>query len=287
MYKIAGFIALMSLTTNIFFQGCGDVSFKKEAERSPSSDNTRFGNNDPIGDPQCETVNPDQHKFLYIVDQSGSNKKVTRGGTDYPGNDHLSGKPKRVGSISNFVDQYSDVPEFSHSLITFHAPDSSNRTVNRTVDSDDAMVFTNDLTLFDEGLNDFKDENDGGYTPYKAALAAAKSALEAEIAADGDANIIYNVFFVSDGFPTDEDNGNDADVVTKNSATLDRVREIADLKTGYVFFHTAYYARADNDPGRLAADGLLLMAQAGNGYFTDIPDDFNIEFDLIRVDCGE
>ena len=232
----------------------------------------------PEGNPTCTIINPDEQKFLFIVDQSGSNR-----GMNGNGNDAEEGKPKRVGSILNFYSKYVDVPEFSWSLITFQGEPAVIK--SRIRDVDGQAIFTSDENAFLTGVEEFRNENDGGYTPYNAAVTEAKNLLEAEIAADGDESVIYNVFFLSDGFPTD--NGGAEGPITSDSETLNVVKEIAALKPGRVFFNTAYYALSINDPDRLAADGLRLMSDAGNGFFIDIPGDYQLDFDLIREDCAE
>ncbi len=225
-------------------------------------------------------------KVLFVVDKSGSNQMGGTGSDpDYQ---------RRAGSIEAFFEEISNIDNldfYRWGLITFG------------FDPVQARAYTNDGSELNPrfvGVDEMKgaiarlwnrDNNpadeDTGCTPYVEALELARTAIARDMELNPDQNVIYNVFFLSDGRPSTpnaEEKGCEEDYVydSPDDRYLSAVRNLVNQKKESVFLSTYYYYNGGGYDGQ-AADGLRYMSEAGGGKFTDLGTAQRIEFEEVKV----
>ena len=153
--------------------------------------------------------------------------------------------------------------------------------------STDQPIFS-DAAAMQTALGLQRSVPDAGCTPYLTALSLAKAAIQTDMKNNPDQDSIYNVFFMSDGFPNDANAAVACGSTTPvtNSPTdpyLMKVQDVLSLSPNKIFLSTAYYATAANDPTRDAASGLAAMARVGKGKFVDLDSAGSINFDDLKL----
>lgn len=252
--------ALTSLVLVVSFQNCSEQKLSGVAATGSqegsgnrplnlgNTDDEASGATTQTGGPNCRnqlhtTTLP--IKPVFIVDVSGSNKWKDDDQT-IPGSD-----PKRIvrgDSIERFFNTYKAKANFGWSFTTF-----SGRT--RTQPSITTLLGMGNAAAMSQSIQTFRSMADNGFTPYIAALNAAKANIQND---SGRApNTKYVIVFLSDGLPTDEDNQN-----TLNA----KVSEVVNvLPAGSISFNAVYYGAVDPD----ASNRMKTMAQVGGGNFLD------------------
>jgi len=212
------------------FQNCSNTKFTTDL--ASNSLNAATGGNDPaIGgsnvsnggdDPTCRptTVSTSSIvKVLFVVDASGSNDT---------GSDATDPQKKwRLSTLNNFISTYSKNKNFYFGLISFQ--DTSGKV---HIQMNNQAVFTNDMNLVNAGVASFTKNNDGGNTPYRAALAMTKDVISADLAANPNQNAAYVTVMISDGQATDYDSP--ADVIPDAKA-------IRNLAPGQISLNSIFY----------------------------------------------
>lgn len=229
-----------------FFQNCAETVF------SGVETNNSQGDPDEVG-PSCReelqnlTV---PTKLLFVVDVSGSNFSNGPGGGTDPN------KTVRQGSIQAFFNTYQAKLNFSWGFNVFNNNDSraligAGGAQNPPISGSGS--FSNTASVMQSAITNFGSLPDTGSTPYLPALQLARNMISADpdLAVN---NTKYIVVFISDGLP----NPSVSDDVL--SAT---VQDIVSLASNRVSVNTIYYGPANIQ----ASQRLLLMAQAGGGYF--------------------
>lgn len=222
------------------------------------------------------------NKILFVVDKSGSNFQAD--GIAGAGND--PNDIRRADNIQAFLDENRGTPYQEYGYIVFG------------VETNKAQAYINKGDVYAPGFGDEDDLQsaidqhrsvpDNGCTPYLAALQLTKRAIESDMADNPDQDAVYNVFFMSDGFPNDANGAEECSstvAVTNdvNDPYIQAVNDVVSVMPNRVFLSTAYYTLPENDPGRAAADGLRYMADAGGGKFVDLQNNDRINFDEIRT----
>lgn len=222
------------------------------------------------------------NKILFVVDKSGSN--VQAGGVVGAGNDPED--VRRADNIQNFLNENGQQPFQEYGYIAFG------------VDSTEAHAYINNGNLFEPRFGDAQDLQeaidthrsvpDDGCTPYLAAIRLSKTAIELDMENNPDQEAVYNIVFMSDGFPNDAIPEEECVTQTpvENSPTdpyIRGVRDLVELSPNRIFFSTAYYTLPENDPARVAADGLRYMSETGGGRFVDLQGNDEIDFNDVRV----
>ncbi len=192
-------------------------------------------------------------KFLFIIDKSGSNS-----GTD-------RNADKRAGNIERFLRANMQATNQQYGMIWF-ADDEAGAYIN---DGDDKIpTFTPEISKALNATNKLRDQ-DGGATPYKAALQLARTAIEHDQELYPEEEPFYMLFFVSDGEPTD---------IARESELNDLVRSLITIDPKNIALSTAYYG----NNGEGAIERLERMARLGNGKFINFEASANWDFnDLI------
>ena len=218
------------------------------------------------------------HKVMFIVDKSGSNER----------ND--PDDVRRADNIDQFVVEHGDDEFTEFAYLAFGINESE---VESYISGDDGSPAFGDKQDLIDAVAQHRADPDEGCTPYLSALEHAKGILERDIQImeERGEEAVYNIFFLSDGFPTDEINngadgcGNGQLPVTNepDDVYLNKVEDVVALSPGKVFLSTAYYTPPENDEGRVAANGLEYMARAGGGYFVDLQNNDKIDFNQITV----
>ncbi|PWU14061.1 MAG: hypothetical protein C5B49_13790 [Bdellovibrio sp.] len=143
-------------------------------------------------------------------------------------------------------------------------------------------------TAMTAALNQFAKSQDGGDTPYLAALSGVQGALASDpgLYQMGPTAPLYFVVFMSDGYPTDAVSGQ-SPVVVDQAALQRAISSILAMAPGRITLSTVYYGTI-NDP--TAAATLQTMANAGQGQFANV-DTGSISSisvnDLIKVPVGK
>lgn len=247
------------------FQNCGAVKFNAVSDPSKA-----LGGPLALPPGACSLQNLTVPiKLLFVVDNSGSNEKYTKdfGATEcHPATEANCTPPTdpdkgfRSGSITAFFNAYKAKSNFSWGLESFYGSGG-----HQFINNSDSTNF-GDATAMQAAIKMFNAETAADSTPYGAALASAKSAIQN----DPDLNStsaqapLYYVVFMSDGYPTDTLN-TDKSV---NFNVLDKdIADLIALAPSRIRLNTLYYGTL-NDPN--AANTLEHMAQKANGQFLNI-----------------
>lgn len=222
LMKIALGATFFSLV--LVFQNCSNAKFTTEVD--PNTLNAVTGIDDPNGgdDPSCRPTTVSSSKIvkvLFVVDSSGSN--VGEGGAT-PTDPQ---KKWRSSTVSNFISTFSSRSNFQFGMITFQGTSAKAQ-----IKVGNNGVFSSDMTVVNAGYNSFMSNTDKGNTPYKAALAMAKSIISADLSANAAQKAAYVLVMVSDGQATDYRSPDDV---------IPDASSIRALAPGQVSLNTVYY----------------------------------------------
>lgn len=216
------------------------------------------------------------NKILFVMDKSGSNTQTDP-------------HDLRASSMREFVDKYRDEPYHKWGYVAFGV-DLNDAHAYINYDGDMYMPRFGDDKDMDTAIDTHMAVPDEGCTPYFRALDLAKKAIELDMEKHPEQDSIYNILFISDGFPNDRTSGvisgcgdNRTIADNANDPYIRRVREIVGLAPDRVYFNTAYYTPSSQDQGRQAARGLSHMAKHGGGKFVDLQDGARFDFDSLLV----
>ena len=264
-------ITILSIIA-IFFISCGKeplTSLESIKEVRLSSDSMC------VAPPEKKTK---WHKIMFIVDKSGSNQA------------HDPDNLRRADNIDRFIEQHGDDEFTEFSYLVFG--EQTGQITSYITDGTGEGVFGDKQDLEDASQRQ-RQEQDIGCTPYLAALEHSKQIIQKDVRVHEELGeeATYNIFFLSDGFPTDNNlNGMGGCGQGENPVTndpddiyLNKVRDLVALSPGRIFFNTVYYTPLQFDTTRAAADGLSYMAEAGNGNFVDLDANDVIDFNPISV----
>ncbi len=183
-------------------------------------------------------------KVLFVVDKSGSNN--TTDTNSY-----------RVNTIGDFYQKHKGNTFVEWSVAVFNGSSSESYITG----------FSGDSAVVTAAIARIGQTTDAGSTPYKSALATARSTINYDMTTHPDQTSSYVVVFLSDGQPTDY--GSPADDTAIN-ADVDSL-----VKMGRVTLSTVYYGPND----AVASGRLSRMAQIGGGQFLDTNIDGRIPID--------
>ncbi|MCB0365041.1 MAG: hypothetical protein H6624_11775 [Bdellovibrionaceae bacterium] len=220
------------------------------------------------------------NKVLFVVDKSGSN--AGNGGN--PGND--PDDVRRADNIQAFFDMHRNEPYYKWGYIVFGV--ETNKAHAYINDGSISSPIFGDANQMQAAIDQHRAVPDDGCTPYLAALQLAKRAVENDMRNFPDEDSVYNIFFMSDGFPNDANSAvNCGSTTAVTSSPTDPyilgVKDLIRVAPDRIFFSTAYYALPENDPGRAAADGLHYMADAGGGKFADLQGSDTLNFEELKL----
>ena len=259
------------------FQNCSPVNF--DTSRAGALSNTGV------------TANTVQHfycdltqltipiKILFVVDTSGSNAVATKNtGTNTCGPTDVGCAPAtdpnktfREGSIMDFFNAYQSKTNFSWSI------DGFQDTSANSFMTGSSFVFSNasDMQTAIARFNNYTDQN---ATPYIAGLNAAITTIanDPDLHSTAAHPPLYNVIFISDGYPTDGFDTSDG-----------VIQSLLALAPGRVTLSTVYYGTI-NDSN--AANALYYMSVVGQGQFVNVDtgSTSSIAFDdLINIPNGD
>ncbi len=238
-----GKIKLLFLTCFLFlFNACSDVNLSAPEVELASTRSIGGFCISPPDETQRFT------KFLFVMDKSGSNDTTDPGAN------------KRAGNFEQFYNDNKDNDFFKWGMIDFHQGQSEAFIIN--------PYFTQDEPTVRNAVNLLR-AIDVGSTPYRSALSLTLEAIQSDMIEFPEEDSIYQVFFISDGGPTD----------TKSVSELrNRVRDIINLQPGRVFLSTAYYG--PNNSTNI--NYLRQMADEGRGAFINFENSDELDFnDLI------
>lgn len=247
--KRAPVLALVAVAV-LSFQNCAKANFSGGNDPSvlgsPNTDQgiVRDNLNQPNTNPgSCYTVLHQQTvpvKMLFVVDTSGSNRGFN--GTD-------DRRVVRGESLQTFFNDLGTRANFNWGFITFHASIATPMIASGVL-----PIFSSQTADMQNALNAFKAnyQDDGGNTPYEAALDMAQQAILND---RGSNDSKYIVVFLSDGMP---------DPAVATDVLINHVRQIVGTKPGRVTFNTVYYGSGGNTA---AIERLSGMAKAGSGNF--------------------
>ncbi|MCC6276474.1 MAG: VWA domain-containing protein [Oligoflexia bacterium] len=248
---------ILSLAILFSFLGCSDVKLQKRQEElaNVQSEGTFCT--------QSPSVTTGKTKFMFVIDKSGSN-----GSTD-PNN------LKRAKNLEKFFNGPDTAPRKLNSGIEWgfieFSGDTATAYINEGGDGRKPIfvgVPDNEAAM-SQALQKLRGP-DGGSTPYKAALALTKKAIQDDVTKHPGEASSYVIFFMSDGMPTDYGFEGPA-----GPEAFRDVDELVNMLPGQITFSTAYYGPFDPE----AAEGLRIMAEHGHGKFVDTnqTDDFTID----------
>ena len=228
------------LLTGLFTVRCSDVSLNKIA---PSTQNA-------VSKGSFCTYNPEEKltytNYLFIIDYSGSNSSTDR-------------RKTRVEKALAFYTEKKDLPFVRWGSIGFD--DDPKAMIYET--NNQEPIFSDDPAIIDPGLQRMRSESHSGSTNYSDTIDMAAEAISKDMQQNKrDDN--YIVFFLTDGEPNRGD--------TSTAGLVRRVQNLVGLKTGKVFFSSAYYG-GEGDPNKLRA-----MAEAGNGKFLEFNNTDTLDF---------
>lgn len=220
---------------------------------------------DPSGidDPTCTPGSVDEirrmTKLLFIVDTSGSNVGTTSWmGALIPPTDPQ--KRFRFGALSDFLARYRHKTNFQWGLITFSGNDA------------DALINWGSRTkpafapaiMMENALHSFYFQDDGGMTPYGAALKLARNAIQNDPDRLSNENPQYIVILISDGFPTDYFDYRDRFDQKALEADIDSLLSVAPQQ---ILLSTIFYGQVIIPQ---AVDLLQSIAYRGGGHFATV-----------------
>jgi hypothetical protein len=231
------------------FQNCSDVKLEPMAKNS-----SKVSSKLCLQPPELKKR---FSKIVFMMDKSGSN------GTTDPD------KSRRTNAISNFVDLYRDDPYYKWSLMSFRETEAKSY-----INDGDTPVF-GDATDLDAGLVQTSAEPDGGGTPYSVALNLIKTLIKEDMKRNPDEDSVYNIFYLSDGRPTDGCATADCPLI------LGEVASIVSLDRSSIFLNTVYYYAANIDAA--AKLGLEEMAKVGGGTSVDAGNGEPIIFQPVKT----
>lgn len=220
------------------------------------------------------------NKVLFVVDKSASN--ALGNSANDPDN------VKRANNIQRFLDKHRTEEYYRWGYIAFGLTTAN---LSKAYISEGSNIPTfGDAQDLQQAINRQRSENDDGCTPYLGALALAKTAIENDMEKNPDDDSIYNIFFMSDGAPTDAipptPDGSCVAGPVDDSPTdpyLMALKSLMRVAPDRTFFSTAYYTRPENDPGRLNGNGLKTMAKYGGGKFVDLGEGNELDFDELLL----
>lgn len=211
--------------------------------------------------PTCQpgtTTTTKPTKFLFVVDQSGSN---LTGPYEHPGVATDPQKVFRFGVINDFFMKQGNKAYVNWGFITFHTT-----TAQGLIGSVDHPIFS-DKKAMAVALQTFLATPDAGDTPYKAALQMAHDMIQQDMASSV-VPFQYWIAILTDGYPTDY--CSDPTQVSCPGGVLENqidsdVQNIINLSPQSVQMSAVYYGL----PDATAASRLQRMARVGGGQFVD------------------
>lgn len=193
-------------------------------------------------------------KFLFLVDQSGSN---LNGPFEHPGMATDAAKSFRYGAINEFFGKYSNNQTMKWGFVSFQGSLAVSRI---------GGGFS-DKTAMSSALSAFLSSTDVDATPYRAALRAARDMIQADIIASGSVQYLYRIAFLTDGYPTDYCNdpmNTYCPSEVNDSAVVADINALTALSPD-IQLSTVYYGLPDLS----ATARLANMASVGKGQFVD------------------
>lgn len=184
-------------------------------------------------------------KVLFVVDGSGSNFGAAGSVATDPE------KKWRTQTLRQFFTRYVEKKNFHFGMTLFKG--TSSRSL---INVQGEPGFSNERAVVSEGFRSFLSINDGGNTPYKAALKMARNIIAADLQDKNSEQATYAVVMVSDGRATDYKNAHD--VIPDASA-------IKDLAPDRITLNSIYYSSKKLDAR--APQYLKSIAQIGEGAF--------------------
>jgi hypothetical protein len=199
-------------------------------------------------------------KFLFIVDQSGSNFE---GPYEHQGDATDPNKTFRYGTISAFVNQYISQTNLQWGFLSF----SGTQVLAYINSGDQQHASFSGAGAITSALQTFQNSTDGGATPYRLALSAAHDLIQKDIATST-VKYQYRIAFITDGYPTDYCPDPTVEMCPGEimDGQLDTdVSNLIALAPQAIQMSTVYYGLPDDS----AALRLKNMATNGNGQFVD------------------
>ena len=244
-------LAIFGTFTVVVFQNCTDVKLARLSENSakvtgdlclqPPENKTRYS------------------KIAFMVDKSGSN------GTTDPD------KSRRATAIETFVNQYRNDPFYKWAFMYFQ----NDRADAYIKDANGAIFGT--AQDVDTAMVQFRADADSNSTPYLSALGLLEEAIARDMRDHPDEDSTYNIFFISDGRPTDVAGCSSGDC----PSILQAVGDVVLLDRSSVFLNTVYYYTTTIDGE--AARGLEKMAEVGGGTYTSAGNGDPIIFNPVKT----
>lgn len=192
--------------------------------------------------------------ILFVVDISGSNHT-----TD-------PGKVRRLGAMQDFFNKHMSNEYLRWGLVTF-----GGATAQHLVTTAAGKNFGASAE-FQSALTQFQGVADSGGTPYLAALGKTQVALNESLANAINEETNYQVVFISDGAPSDND---DPGIYTL-------VETVAKALEGRIFLSTVYYNVGGNGAAT-TKERLQKMAELGQGRYQDASNGEAINIDDLIV----
>ncbi len=192
-------------------------------------------------------------KVLFVVDKSGSNAQTDT-------------NQYRVNTISTFYQKHQANTYVQWGVVVFNGTQSEAYINNG---SPQQPTFSGDISVVTAAITRIGTGGDTGATPYKSALAMARSAVSYDITTNPTQLSSYVIVFLSDGQPTDYGTPVDENIIDG---------DVQNLKTaGRVTLSTVYYGPVSPESsGRLER-----MANRGGGRFLDTNIDGRIPIDSL------
>lgn len=230
----------LGILIGLFTVSCSDVNLSKI---KPDTANA-------VSKGSFCTLDPEEKitytNYLFIIDYSGSNSST-------------DSKKTRVAKALDFYNSKKDMPYVRWGSIGFD--DEAKAMIYETNNKE--PIFSDDPTIVNPGVERMKKESHSGSTNYSSTIDMAIGAIEKDMLQNKrDDN--YVVFFLTDGEPNRGD--------TSTAGLVSRVQRLVGLKSGKVFFSSAYYG-GQGDPNKLRA-----MSEAGNGKFLEFNKTDTLDF---------
>ncbi len=232
--------ALVLALPMVLFQNCAKMQFSQKAVAGSAGEGLGAVTE------QCQTSIVESNrkvKVLLLVDASGSN--VQDSTTD----------PKKVwraAAINDLVNRYGVKSNFYFGLVTFQGTSAKAQIVSGSGQA----IFSNQQSDIQDGISRFMDNADGGHTPYKAALAAAKSLIEQDLRNNPSDDALYSVAMISDGAPSD---------YSSAEQIIPDANELMALAKGRVTLNGVYYYNMSSGASTAKTQYLQNLATIGKG----------------------